>query len=814
MADEVAEYRYLETHKERVYMRLLRLDSGVEEKLLIPRKLALGSIEQNSTVRVRTSCIYKEGIPLKFIKSLVLVEPPIPSIVPIECLHISKELEQSQVSFRDSKNSRAFERLKPSKQSALLDTVDMDVLELELLDLSHFKTAKKQSKLMASSSSLKKAKSQKMETQMQKKQQAQTPGSKLYQDADLDLDYIEALLEESRRPFAVRHCEETNTSLHTMPPVPKSDENESLADLISEIEMKLERKIQEVPDNIDSLIFQANPNPVPDSASSTGFNPLSSSLPGSDGSNLSCTLAFGQAALSNPHSLPAASNPQQASERAIEASRRMDEEFRPAKLSSLVTPTANNSHKHVLKVRVSQVFPIKTVLSLKKDYFMCELQDESGSIPCVVEGRLVGERFLMFEQEAVLLIKKYWVRRGQKSKDKRMKDVELKLDDSSVVEEAVDDGSIPSMVGFNFVRLADLVDKKEGFTFDLACIAVGISKKVDCLLKSGGTAARQMFRVVDDSDFEGELTVWRDIRHSEKIQLFDLLVFRNIRVNNFRGKNLCNSPESSVIINPKHPDPRLSKLRRYREAFIADPSDRHQCLREVHMTDSQPQTLVRIQDAATLLEANPEVEAKIYSTIALIRCFKGNLTYSKCPSPDCYKGVVVDPLIPDLITCRDCGLLPQASEPVQRYIGSVELVDGTASIWCMYSKESVGRTLFGDCTAAEVYAIRMKDMNYFRSMLFQMANREMKFWIQPTYSKDKRMARMVIKYEIKRVEKWSPSLTRELVSSVLAEAARKVERIARKKEQAARRSLECLERVPEAVFDTDDPDNLFEDEFM
>ncbi len=816
MADEVAEYRYLETHKERVYMRLIRLDTGLEEKLLIPRKVDLGSIEQNCTVRVRSNSIFKEGIRLKFIKSLSVLEQPFPRTVPIECLLISKEVEHSQVSFRDSKNSKAFDN---PKHTSILDEVDMDVLELELLDLSHFKSAKKPLKPFASSSSAKKPRTQKKEPPSQHKPQLRSPVSKLgYQDLDLDLDYIEALIKKTQLPDAAKISEEALSSTTLMPAaMPKAEDSESIAELISQIEYQFEQRIAEIPDNIDSLI---NP-PVPlnrvvavDSSSSTICHPLHSSLTVSDGSNLSCNVNFGQTLLSNSTSLAPHFHSLQASQRPKEVCKKMDEECRPTKLSALVAPTTTSNHKNVLTVRVSQVYPIKTIQSLKKDYFMCELLDQSGSIPCVVEGKLVGDRFLLFEQEAVLVIKKYCVRKGQKSKDKRMKDVELKIDDSSEIEPAVDDGSIPSLLKFSFSQLADLTDKKEGFTFDLACIVVGISKKVDLPLKAGGTTQRQVFKVVDDSDFEGELTIWRDLRHSEKISLFDLVVFRKLKVNIFRGKNLCNSLDTSVIISPRHQDPRIAQLRRYHQAFTADPHDGHHSLKEAHITDHQPQTLIRIAEAAALLEANPEQEAKVFSCIAIVRGFKGNLTYSKCPNSDCYKSVVVDSLIPDLLTCDGCGLLPQASKPVQRYIGSIELVDGTASIWCLYSKESVGRALFGDCTAEEVYNMRMKDMSYFRSMMFQMANRELKFWIQPTYSKDKRLARMAIKYEIKRVERWSTGLLRELLTSIKAEAERKLDRMARKKEAAARSSATGQDQPVPLSTETYDGDRAFDEEFL
>ena len=462
------------------------------------------------------------------------------------------------------------------------------------------------------------------------------------------------------------------------------------------------------------------------------------------------------------------------------------EESKVVSLCSLTMPILSSDHNMALVVRVVKLYPIKSIASIKKDYFMCELIDKTGSIPCTVEGSFLKQKHVWMQEDEVIIIKNFFVRKGQKSKDKRMKDLEIKVTDESMIDEYQDDGSIPSTVIFSFSTLEDLLDQREGFTFDLVGIVVGMSTKTEIPLRAGGSTFRQLFKVIDDTNYEAEITVWRDLKNTEKVHLQDVIIFRNIKVNIYRGKNLSTAPDSRLILNPKGGHIRIERVLKYANFYRKNPLDDQISLKDSVLILPEIKCLNYIKKEASQLEKNPEKEMKIYQTIAYLKFFKGNMTYLKCPTPTCYKKAQVDEMIPELITCATCGFLPYGSKPDARYIGSAELVDGTSSISTTFSKEYMGRLFFGGCTAEEINEIRMLNQSYFKSILSQMSGRLMKFWIYPTFALDKKSSNKEIKYEVKRVEDYTDQMNNDLMYSIRSLALRREEEIENRKKKPDR----------------------------
>lgn len=183
-----------------------------------------------------------------------------------------------------------------------------------------------------------------------------------------------------------------------------------------------------------------------------------------------------------------------------------------------------------------------------------ELTDESGSI------RITGfSQIAQRIEEIVHLNRLYKVSKGSlkpanEQYNRSTSSFEMTIDQSSVLEEEVDDGST-LQVKFKFVRIADLGQIEVKGMCDVVGIVTAVGPLSEVMIRSTGEpCARRSITITDDSNASVELTLWRKQAESfiteDGASSHPVLLMRNAVRQDFGGVSLNVGRLSSLELNP------------------------------------------------------------------------------------------------------------------------------------------------------------------------------------------------------------------------------------------------------------------------
>eukprot|EP00929_Paragymnodinium_shiwhaense_P021525 TRINITY_DN14014_c0_g1_i18.p1 TRINITY_DN14014_c0_g1~~TRINITY_DN14014_c0_g1_i18.p1 ORF type:complete len:629 (-),score=131.25 TRINITY_DN14014_c0_g1_i18:162-2048(-) len=147
--------------------------------------------------------------------------------------------------------------------------------------------------------------------------------------------------------------------------------------------------------------------------------------------------------------------------------------------------------------------------------------------------------------------------------------VELTFDEKHASVVAVeDDGSIPG-TQYNFIALSSVYDVRLGSVVDVAGVVVALEAPVPITTRRGDATTKRVVTLADPSNVPVPLTLWGQETTAIEVEVGHILFARQVRIGEFRGRQLSSLDSSSIVVNPA--DERAFQLQRwYAEAGASE----------------------------------------------------------------------------------------------------------------------------------------------------------------------------------------------------------------------------------------------------
>ena len=201
-------------------------------------------------------------------------------------------------------------------------------------------------------------------------------------------------------------------------------------------------------------------------------------------------------------------------------------------------------------IRATDKSDFKTYINEKGlgSIFNFNVMDKEGTIMQVAcFNKIANKYFNIVKEGSVYEIIGGFIKVNNKKYNSTNFDYQLILNESSLIIEVIDEGSIPG-VKFNFKKLNTLATLPLHSSIDTVVYVVEVSEKSLVNTRNGEMAIKKVF-VADDTEYKVELAVWK--KNAElHFDVGDILQVKNATVSEFNGRNISASDSTKITFNP------------------------------------------------------------------------------------------------------------------------------------------------------------------------------------------------------------------------------------------------------------------------
>ncbi len=320
-----------------------------------------------------------------------------------------------------------------------------------------------------------------------------------------------------------------------------------------------------------------------------------------------------------------------------------------------------------------------------------EIVDEEGTqILAKLFDESISKYASILEEGKYYLIYNGIVRPGNPQYSSISSSRVLFLDPASVIVPAANDGSI-KFTGIVFTSLKDLPQAPHGKVVNALGAVISIGEVETVTLKNGPVVKNRVIKLMDESGQVVSATLWREFAEME-LKIGQIIGMRNVRVKEFRGKQLNTTNETAMIsdlpsdrvalIQKLYLAPVLSgSLQQSRESNESagdisssrKPPPRHEV---AFMLIAEIEKLAAL-DLVPFRDNQYEIRGRVIGV-----SYEQGFHYMACPI--CKKKLAGP-------TCPKCGV-QRTAVPV--YLFNVQVSDGTGTMW-MHVLGDEGEMLVG-----------------------------------------------------------------------------------------------------------------------
>ena len=246
--------------------------------------------------------------------------------------------------------------------------------------------------------------------------------------------------------------------------------------------------------------------------------------------------------------------------------------------------------------------------------------------------------------EKVYMGKVYYFRGGDIKKVRNPKynttgnDLEIMFNRNSRITEVQNTDVIPQFF-YKFIPLKQIEEIEENKSIDVLAIVHKVGDADEIRLRSGEMRKKQQINLVDDTGFVCSLTLWGEQIAKVNVKENDIIGFSELKVRDFRGKQLSFSYNSKVIEDNLRDLPLYRKLMAERNRGvtvsknISETSLGKIVVKKIRQVD---------QECKAILNDNYESkETKLYYNVhAYVSFVKERISYPSCHNDNCKKKVI------------------------------------------------------------------------------------------------------------------------------------------------------------------------------
>ena len=378
-----------------------------------------------------------------------------------------------------------------------------------------------------------------------------------------------------------------------------------------------------------------------------------------------------------------------------------------------------------------------------KLFYFIVLDKEGNEMQCTCFNKSVDKFYNLIEEDQLYEIKGGYVKINDKKYTRIKSDYKIVLDENSTITRKNDDNSIIKKNKLNIVNISDLQNLKKYTIVDICAVVLETS---DVIVKNTRNGLQPLKKIIlgDISKYKVELSLWR-MNSQTDIKIGDILLINNVKIGEYKGRNLSTFEETIIKINPELTN--LNKDKEYQsencvnklKEFIEQNkdnifsnneffSDFEKLYKKYQENDENSFNSVFIKDVLQYLEEleEPKNLSKITATVTQIIHNEKNF-YVGCSDKNCKKKLIYDFLNKDYF-CPGCG--KRTKKLSYYYTLSLRVKDASSEYWIDIFGKTAEYIML--CTAEE-YKEYLKERNQIK--LKEISNRiEFKifnFWVKP-----------------------------------------------------------------------------------
>ena len=374
----------------------------------------------------------------------------------------------------------------------------------------------------------------------------------------------------------------------------------------------------------------------------------------------------------------------------------------------------------LLRVRCTQKGPIREYNNAKGPgrLFSVTFADGTGEIRGTVFSEQVDRLHNLIQPGQTYSISNAMIKLANAKFNTTNHEYELVFSEKTKIESIPETSDIP-LAHYNFVPISELQNRPlDSPPLDVVGVVRSIEPVQTIQRKNRtDTINKRDIVLVDDTECAIKLTLW-----AERADDFDeslappvILAVKSVKLNEFRGRNLTTTMDSSFQYN----DMSIPKVRELRTWWMegGKSSTFHDISGSNNAEGARAPinyTQVTLRDLQTADEGNYQFTAKI------IRIKDGPVTYKACPN--CRKKVS-DGSGPGEWECEKCGPVSSVNH---NYLFTLQVgQDGAPTIFVTCYSEA-GNALFG-MTAEEILALQEEDPTEYSNKLSEVTTHEFIF---------------------------------------------------------------------------------------
>ena len=185
------------------------------------------------------------------------------------------------------------------------------------------------------------------------------------------------------------------------------------------------------------------------------------------------------------------------------------------------------------------------------------IDDEGTQIAATLFATGVDKYQSILEPMKCYLVSNGTVRMANKKFTSIKNSYSLTLDGLSTIEEVPDDSGI-SHSCYNFTSISKISTLPNGTMIDVIGVAQFVGEVTQYTKQDGTQTVRRILRLCDDSDHEIEITIWGSLGEN-KYEVHEILAFKSVRVNDYNGKQLNTSWDTTITKDPDDPKTEILK---------------------------------------------------------------------------------------------------------------------------------------------------------------------------------------------------------------------------------------------------------------
>ena len=403
------------------------------------------------------------------------------------------------------------------------------------------------------------------------------------------------------------------------------------------------------------------------------------------------------------------------------------------------------SRNFIIFVRIIKKSEIKTfetrnvnhsniLTGLGKLFYFVVLDRDGNEMQCTCFNKTVDKFYNLIEEDNIYEIKGGYVKINDKKYTRIKADYKIVLDENSTIIKKNDDNSIIKKINYNFIPISDLSKSKIYSIVDICAIVL---ETTDLVIKTTKNGKQPLKKIVlgDISKYKIELSLWRSLSDL-KIKKNDLLIINNVKVGEYKGRNLSTFEETSIKINPPlNLHPAIKKLKDFLnlnnlniEDYISFEDLYKERLQKYKEMNEKYFRAIHIRDVLEYLDELEEQKMlfKINATVTQIIHNEKNY-YIGCIEKNCKRKLIYD-INKNEYTCPGCN--KKTKIPTYYYTLSLRVKDASSEYWIdIFGKTAESVT---KCSAEEYKEfIKKKDMKKLKEISDFVEFKKFSFWIKP-----------------------------------------------------------------------------------